>query len=246
MTSDITFTINSDFTVAVTSKSGKLDGQTLTVIDQPLEVKLSKVDPNGNSLAGASMTLTDKNTGKLVHSWVSGTEPEKLVMTGNTGEVLVAGHTYIMHEESAPEGYAQAADVEFYFNGDGTIPNCGYHLVKMVDQPSATPTPSNPSEPPDKTPNPDGEPTPGKPGDDPNTPGNAIPNGDGDTPKISPTAPPNVPAFANGQYGLPTGDSPVMWIFLALAVVCIGAAVGVTVVRKKKENGDDASHSDRG
>ena len=67
-------------------------------------------------------------------------------MTGNTGEVLVAGYTYIMHEESAPEGYAQAADVEFYFNGDGTIPNCGYHLVKMVDQPSATPTPSNPSE----------------------------------------------------------------------------------------------------
>lgn len=116
----------------------------------------------------------------------------------------------------------------------------------MVDQPSATPTPSNPSETPDKTPNPDGDPTPGKPGDDPNTPGNAIPNGDGDTPKISPTAPPNVPAFANGQYGLPTGDSPVMWIFLALAVVCIGAAVGVTVVRKKKENGDDASHSDRG
>ena len=41
MTSDITFTINSDFTIAVTSKSGKLDGQTLTVIDQPLEVKLS-------------------------------------------------------------------------------------------------------------------------------------------------------------------------------------------------------------
>ncbi len=40
------------------------------------------------------MTLTDKNTGKLVHSWVSGTEPEKLVMTGNTGEVLVAGHTH--------------------------------------------------------------------------------------------------------------------------------------------------------
>lgn len=73
-------------------------------------------------------------------------------MTGNTGEVLVAGHTYIMHEESAPEGYAQAADVEFYFNGDGTIPNCGYHLVKMVDQPSATPTPSNPSENPDKRP----------------------------------------------------------------------------------------------
>ena len=37
-----------------------------------------------------------------------------------------------------------------------------------------------------------------------------------------------------------------MWIFLALAVVCIGAAVGVIVARKKKENGDDASHSDRG
>ena len=116
----------------------------------------------------------------------------------------------------------------------------------MVDQPSATPTPSKPSENPDKTPTPDGDPTPGNTGDDLNLQGNAIPNGDGATTKISPTAPPNVPAFANGQYGLPTGDSPVMWIFLALAVVCIGAAVGVTVVRKKKENGDDASHSDRG
>ena len=166
-------------------------------------------------------------------------------MTGNTGEVLVAGHTYIMHEESAPEGYAQAADVEFYFNGDGTIPNCGYHLVKMVDQPSATPTPSNPSENPDGNPTP----TPSNPGDNPDTPSgdsNPTPGNGNGTPKIDPTAPPNVPAFANGQYGLPTGDSPVMWIFLALAVVCIGAAVGVTVVRKKKENGDDASHSDRG
>ena len=38
----------------------------------------------------------------------------------------------------------------------------------------------------------------------------------------------------------------VFWIFLALAIVCVGAAVGVTVVHKKKENGDDASHSDRG
>ena len=191
------------------------------------------------------MTLTDKNTGKLVHSWVSGTEPEKLVMTGNTGEVLVAGHTYIMHEESAPEGYAQAADVEFYFNGDRHHPPLWlppgqdggpsraqrrHRAILRRTRTNATGWWS----------------TPGKPGDDPNTPGNAIPNGDGDTPKISPTAPPNVPAFANGQYGLPTGDSPMMWIFLALAVVCIGAAVGVTVVRKKKENGDDASHSDRG
>ena len=139
-----------------------------------------------------------------------------------------------MHEESAPEGYAQAADVEFYFNGDGTIPNCGYHLVKMVDQPSATPTPSNPSENPDKTPNPDGDPTLVIPATTRICRVTQYPMAMVIPPKISPTAPPNVPAFANGQYGLPTGDSPVMWIFLALAVVCIGAAVGVTVVRKKE------------
>lgn len=52
MTSDITFTINSDFTVAVTSKSGKLDGQTLTVIDQPLEVKLSRWTPTATLWQG--------------------------------------------------------------------------------------------------------------------------------------------------------------------------------------------------
>lgn len=249
MTSDITFTINADYTVTVTSKTGKLDGQTLTVIDQPLEVKLSKVDPNGNSLPGAAMTLTDKNTGKLVHSWTSGTEPEKLVMTGNTGEVLVAGHTYIMHEESAPSGYAQAADVEFYFNGDGTIPNCGYHLVKMVDQPSVTPTPDVPTtDKPDRTPNPDGTPTPTP--DGPNTPGgNPTPtpsdNG-GKTPKTGPTPPPNVPSFSNGQYGLPTGDSPVMWVFLVLAIVCLGGGIAMIVLRKKNENGNDDSDSSRG
>jgi len=213
------------------------------VIDQPLEVKLSKVDENGASLAGASMTLTDKNTGKLVHSWVSGTEPEKLVMTGNTGETLVAGHTYILHEETPPSGYAQAEDVEFYFNGDGTIPNCGYHLVQMVDKLS------NPSDPgtsltSGSTPVSDTDgPTPGPDGGSSTSGGSGSSGASGASDAdAAAAAPSNVPAY-NGA--LPTGDSPAMWIFLALALICLGGGIALFIVRRKKGKPTDPDKGDQ-
>lgn len=233
MSTDIAFTVNADYSATVTSKVGTLNGQTLTVIDDPLTVKLSKVDENGSSLAGAQMTLTDATTGKLVHTWTSAAEPEVLTMTGNTGETLVAGHTYIMHEVTPPDGYLQAEDVEFYFNGDGTIPNCGYHLVKMTDAaaPAATPAPTAAGTAPTAAP------TSGRTAD-----GSDGSDGSGNG---TPAVPANVPAFAEGQTALPTGDSPAMWVFLLLGLLCLGGGVAIIAARRKKEAGDTPPDTDR-
>lgn len=208
MSLDITFTVGTDGSIKMTSQNGSLDNGVLTVIDKQLEVKLAKVDPSGNCLPGAVLTLTDQNTGKLVHRWTSGTEPEKIVYAGNTGEVLVAGHTYVLHEETPPAGYQTAADVTFIFNGDGTIPDCGYHLVSMTDYPTPTPTP------PSVTPTP--------PTSTPSIPGNG----------------PSPTPFTPGGPSLPTGDSPIMWIFLALAVICLGGGIAVIAAgRRHKQSG---------
>lgn len=226
MSTDISFTLNEKYEIKVTSQVGKVEDNVVTVIDSPLEVKLAKVDAGGNSLPGAAMTLTDKTTGKLVHSWTSGTEPEKITFAGNTGEVLVAGHTYILHEETAPAGYLKAEDLEFIFNGDGTIPGCGYHLVTMTDQPVGTPTPS-PGQTPTPTP---GGPTP-TPGGPTATPG-------------TPTPPPGVPTPPPDRPDLATGDSPLMWVFLALAFVCLGAGVVVLFLRRRRQGRDPSQGRD--
>ena len=115
------------------------------------------MDENGEPLPGAVLTLTDKNTGELVDRWTTGTEPHVITYKSESGVVLVAGHTYVLHEESAPDGYELAADITFVFNGDGTIPDHGYHTITMEDKP--TPPPPTPTPPPATTP-PGGTPPP--------------------------------------------------------------------------------------
>ena len=92
-----------------------------------------------------------------VDRWTTGTEPHVITYKSESGVVLVAGHTYVLHEESAPDGYELAADITFVFNGDGTIPDHGYHTITMEDKP--TPPPPTPTPPPATTP-PGGTPPP--------------------------------------------------------------------------------------
>lgn len=166
---DIPFTVREDLTVQLDGDTGTLEGDTLIVTDKQLKVKFAKVDEDGNPLAGAVLTLTDKTTGEEIDRWTTTTEPHEIIYQTESGTVLVAGHTYVLHEESAPEGYLLAEDVEFVFNGDGTIPNCGYYTVTMKDQPETPPTATPPV--PTATP-PAGSPPPDTPervqtGDDP-------------------------------------------------------------------------------
>lgn len=94
-TSDITFTVTDDTVTKVTMK------------DEITKTDISKVDATtGEEIEGAKLTLTDKETGAVIDSWISAKEPHRI-----TG--LAVGKTYILHEESAPQGYLIANDVEF-------------------------------------------------------------------------------------------------------------------------------------
>ena len=88
------------------------------------------------------MRLTMEKARQLLETTT--TEPHEITYQADGGTVLVAGHTYLLHEESAPEGYLLAEDVEFVFNGDGTIPDCGYYTVTMEDRTETSPTPTPP------------------------------------------------------------------------------------------------------
>lgn len=142
---DIPFTVREDLTVQLDGDTGKLEDDTLIVTDKPLTVSFAKVDANGNPLAGAVLTLTDKTEEKEIDRWTTTAEPHNITYQTESGEVLVAGHTYLLHEETAPEGYLLAEDIEFVFNGDGTIPDCGYYTVTMEDKPETPPTATPPA-----------------------------------------------------------------------------------------------------
>lgn len=157
---DIPFTLREDLTFQLDGDTGAIEGDTLIVTDKPLEVKFLKVDENGDPLPGAVLTLTDQTTGEQVDRWITGTEPHIITGWTQDGTALIAGHTYVLHEESAPGGYQTAEDITFVFNGDGTIPDHGYHTIQMEDQPEAPPpTPTPVAPPPDEhTPPPDDTP----------------------------------------------------------------------------------------
>ena len=109
--SDITFTVSSDITTKVTMK------------DEITKVDISKVDATtGKELEGAKMTLTDKETGEVIDSWVSTKEPHRILG-------LIVNKTYILHEEIAPEGYLVASDTEFTVADTGEV-----QKVVMVDE----------------------------------------------------------------------------------------------------------------
>ena len=114
--SDVTFTVNAD-------------GSPTKVVmkDEITKVDVSKVDAtNEKEIEGAKLTLTDKETGKVVESWTSGKTPHRI-------EGLEVGKTYNLHEDLAPVGYEVASDVEFTIADTGEV-----QKVVMKDQPKTT------------------------------------------------------------------------------------------------------------
>ena len=86
------------------------------------QVFMSKADVTGeNEIPGATLKVTDKDTGKEVDRWVSGEEPH--VISG-----LHVGGSYTLHEEIAAEGYVRASDVDFTVDDGFTV-----RTVKMVE-----------------------------------------------------------------------------------------------------------------
>ena len=102
---EIIFTVNED---------GKV--QTVVMKDDTTKVRISKTDITGSKeIGGAKLVVKDKN-GEVVDSWTS-VEGESHMIEG----ILIAGETYTLHEEQAPNGYRIAEDITFTVNEDGTV-----------------------------------------------------------------------------------------------------------------------------
>lgn len=95
----------------------KADGTTITMVDAPTRIKISKVDiTTSDEVEGAEMQIVDSN-GTVVESWTSGPEPHYIEAT------LIAGATYTLVEAKAPtqDGYVPAASIQFTVEDDGKV-----------------------------------------------------------------------------------------------------------------------------
>lgn len=91
---DIIFTVKN---------SSKLE--TVTMKDK--QVAFSKTDITGeNEIEGATITVSEKQTGKVVDEWVS--EKKKHLING-----LEEGKSYILSEKISPEEFVKSSDIEF-------------------------------------------------------------------------------------------------------------------------------------
>lgn len=103
------------FTVADDKKN-----QTETIYNK--QVTISKVDAGGKEVEGAKLTLTDKETGKIVDQWISTNKTH--YPTG-----IEIGKTYILTEDTAPLGYIKSTQVEFTVTDNGID-----QKITMVDE----------------------------------------------------------------------------------------------------------------
>ena len=116
------------FTVEDTAEVQKIEMK-----DDVTKVEISKTDIAGKELPGAKLTILDEN-GEVVEIWTSTEEPHYI-------EMLPIGK-YTLHEESAPEGYLIAEDVEFEVKDTGEI-----QKVVMKDEAEPEETPETPETP---------------------------------------------------------------------------------------------------
>lgn len=89
----------------------------IDMVDAKLHFHVNKTVLGGEEeVAGAELTVIDKETGKVIDKWVS-----EVGKTYDFGEKLTAGKEYILRETVAPQGYAYTTDIDFKINLDGTV-----------------------------------------------------------------------------------------------------------------------------
>ena len=91
--------------------------QTVTMLDAPTRVKISKADiTTHEEIPGVTLRVLDKN-GNVVDEWVSKDAPHYMEA------VLVAGETYTLEETLVPDGsgYIPANSIQFTVEDDGKV-----------------------------------------------------------------------------------------------------------------------------
>ena len=95
---------------------------TLTIADEPIEAKILKQDKGGETLKGASFTLSgtlaNGQTIVTVHDDDDGTEDGIIEIAS---ALLVAGGDYTIEEIVAPDGHEVAGKATLHVNDDGAI-----------------------------------------------------------------------------------------------------------------------------
>ncbi|MCD8095165.1 MAG: Cys-Gln thioester bond-forming surface protein, partial [Ruminococcus sp.] len=94
----------------------------MTIPNDYTKVHFTKYEITGeHELEGAILQVIDSD-GNVIEEWTSTTEDPEIIAT------LVAGETYTLHEEVAPNGYVIANDIEFTVSTDGSV-----DVVEMYD-----------------------------------------------------------------------------------------------------------------
>ena len=99
--------------------------QTVTMLDAPTRVKISKADiTTHEEIPGATLRVLDKN-GNVVDEWVSENTPHYIEA------VLVAGETYTLEETLVPDnsGYVPANAIQFTVEDNGKV----QHVIMQDD-----------------------------------------------------------------------------------------------------------------
>lgn len=87
--------------------------QKVSMKDDHTKIDISKTDITGEEeIEGAKLQILDEN-GEIVEEWTSTKEPHRV-------EYIKPG-TYVLHEESAPEGFLIAEDIEFTVEETGEV-----------------------------------------------------------------------------------------------------------------------------
>ena len=83
----------------------------LEFVDEKIVIDVAKTDGKGNNVAGAKLTLIEKDTGNEVATFITTKENTDI------SKFVEGGKTYILREDEAPFGFNKFEDIEFTVTG---------------------------------------------------------------------------------------------------------------------------------
>lgn len=96
----------------------------LDYADDKIVIDVAKTDGKGNNVAGAKLTLIEKDTGNEVATFITTKENTDI------SKFVTGGKTYILREDEAPFGFEKVDDIEFTVTGARQ----SEQIISVVDQ----------------------------------------------------------------------------------------------------------------